>query len=63
LWEERVLRSVANLTRADATSFMAVASEGFIRTQVQTYPLRLAGAALADLRDGRVNGAAVLVPD
>jgi propanol-preferring alcohol dehydrogenase len=63
LWEERVLRSVANLTRADATSFMAVAREGFIRTHVRAYPLELANAALADLRSGRVNGAAVLVPE
>ncbi len=62
LWGERVVRSVANLTREDARSFMAIAAAGFIRTHVQAYPLEEANAALEDLRDGHVNGAAVLVP-
>ena len=62
LWQERVLRSVANLTREDARSFMDVARAGFIRTHVQAYGLEDANVALADLRDGRLSGAAVLVP-
>jgi len=62
LWEERVLRSVANLTRADGAQFMALAAAVQLRTTVQPYPLAEANAALADLRAGRVRGAAVLVP-
>jgi len=62
LWEERVVRSVANLTRQDAHDFMAVAAEAPLRTHVQTYPLAEANRALGDLRDGRLSGAAVLVP-
>ncbi|MBI3493783.1 MAG: zinc-dependent alcohol dehydrogenase family protein [Acidobacteria bacterium] len=60
LWEERVVRSVANLTRRDAREFLAVAPKVPIRTRVQTYDLADANRALADLREGRVNGAAVL---
>jgi propanol-preferring alcohol dehydrogenase len=62
LWEERIVRSVANLTRADAHQFLVVAAETRISTTVQPYPLREANAALDDLRAGRVTGAAVLVP-
>jgi propanol-preferring alcohol dehydrogenase len=60
LWEERVLRSVANLTRRDGDEFLALAPKVPVRTSVQTYPLAHANDALADLRDGRVRGAAVL---
>jgi propanol-preferring alcohol dehydrogenase len=60
LWEERVLRSVANLTHRDGDEFLALAPRIPVRTSVQTYPLADANDALADLRDGRVRGAAVL---
>jgi alcohol dehydrogenase, propanol-preferring len=62
LWEERIVRSVANLTRADAREFLALAAEIPIRTSVQPYPLHEANSALADLRSGRLTGAAVIVP-
>ena len=62
LWGERVLRSVANLTRADADEFMSLAESTPFRTSVRRYPLGEANAALADLRAGRLNGAAVLIP-
>ena len=62
LWGERVLRSVANLTRADAGEFMSLVEATPISTSVRSYPLEEANAALADLRAGRLNGAAVLVP-
>jgi propanol-preferring alcohol dehydrogenase len=62
LWEERVLRSVANLTRRDAEEFLALAPAAGIRTETVTYPLDQADAALADLRSGALQGAAVLVP-
>lgn len=61
LWEERVMRSVANLTRRDGEEFMALAPEVPVRTAVQTYPLERANEALEDLRHGRLRGAAVLV--
>ena len=60
LWEERVVRSVANLTRADAREFLAIAAHVAIETHVRAYPLRDANLALADLRAGRLSGAAVL---
>jgi alcohol dehydrogenase, propanol-preferring len=60
LWEERTVRSVANLTREEAKEFMALAPQVPVRTEVQTYPLAQANNALADLRAGRVRGAAVL---
>ena len=60
LWEERVLRSVANLTRQDGEEFLALAPVVPVRTSVQTYPLEHANEALADLRAGRLQGAAVL---
>jgi propanol-preferring alcohol dehydrogenase len=62
LWEERVLRSVANLTRRDAEEFLALAPEAGIRTETVTYPLVRANDALADLRNGALQGAAVLIP-
>jgi propanol-preferring alcohol dehydrogenase len=62
LWQERVLRSVANLTRADAAEFLPLAAAANVRTQVTSYPLEQANAALADLRAGAFSGAAVLVP-
>ena len=63
LWGERVLRSVANLTRRDGEEFMAIAPRVPIRTETRAYPLLEANSALGDLRAGRVRGAAVLVPD
>jgi alcohol dehydrogenase, propanol-preferring len=60
LWGERVLRSVANLTRRDGEAFLELCPQIPIRTEVVTYPLAAAGAALADLRGGRLSGAAVL---
>lgn len=62
LWEERTVRSVANLTRQDAREFLQLAGEVPIRTHVERYALADANQALRDLRDGRVRGAAVLVP-
>jgi propanol-preferring alcohol dehydrogenase len=63
LWEERTLGSVANLTRADGEEFMALAPGVPVRTEVTTYPLQQANAALEDLRAGRFRGAAVLTLD
>ena len=60
LWEERVLRSVANLTHKDAEEFLALAAKIDIQTEVALYPLSEANAALDDLREGRLSGAAVL---
>jgi len=62
LWHERVLRSVANLTREDATEFLALAPQVPVKTTVETFPLKRANEALARLREGRLTGAAVLVP-
>ncbi|PJK30260.1 alcohol dehydrogenase [Minwuia thermotolerans] len=62
LWGERVVRSVANLTRADGEEFMRLAAEVPIATHVTEYPLADANRALDDLREGRINGAAVLIP-
>jgi propanol-preferring alcohol dehydrogenase len=62
LWQERIVRSVANLTRADGREFLTVAAETPIRTHVRPYPLDDANTALGDLREGRVSGAAVIVP-
>jgi propanol-preferring alcohol dehydrogenase len=62
LWQERTVRSVANLTREDAREFLSLASVVPITTHVRTYPLLEANAALGDLRSGRLTGAAVLVP-
>jgi propanol-preferring alcohol dehydrogenase len=61
LWGERSVRSVANLTRADAEELMAIAPEVPIRTEIEPFPLAAANAALDRLRAGHVRGAAVLV--
>jgi len=60
LWEERQVVSVANLTRADAREFLAIAPKSGLTTEVVRYPLERANAALDDLRGGRLQGAAVL---
>jgi alcohol dehydrogenase, propanol-preferring len=62
LWEERVVRSVANLTRRDAEEFLALAPKAGVTTATVTYPLAEANQALTDLRNGALQGAAVLVP-
>lgn len=62
LWEERHLMSVANLTRQDAREFLNLAPKAGVQCTVTRYPLRKANEALADLRDGRLQGAAVLMP-
>ena len=62
LWEERQILSVANLTRADAREFLSLAPKAGIQTEVTRYPLADANKALADLREGHLQGAAVLVP-
>ena len=62
LWEERVVRSVANLTRDDARDFLSVAAKLPLRMHTRIYPLADANTALGDLRAGRLSGAAVLVP-
>ena len=63
LGQERVLRSVANLTRADAEEFLALAPKVPVHSRLHNYPLEAANDALADLRAGRFTGAAVVVPD
>jgi len=62
LWQERTVRSVANLTRRDGHEFMALAARRSIETTVTQYALSDANRALADLRSGAVEGAAVIVP-
>jgi alcohol dehydrogenase, propanol-preferring len=62
LWEERVVRSVANLTRRDATEFLAMAQKIPVRTTTTPFPLAEANVALSRLRDGKLEGAAVLIP-
>jgi propanol-preferring alcohol dehydrogenase len=62
LWEERELVSVANLTRRDAEEFFPIAKRAQVRTHTKVYPLEQANQALDDLREGRLSGAAVLVP-
>jgi propanol-preferring alcohol dehydrogenase len=62
LWEERVVRSVANLTRRDGEEFLAIAAQVPVRTTTVPFPLVDANEALTRLRDGRIEGAAVLVP-
>jgi propanol-preferring alcohol dehydrogenase len=62
LWGERVIRSVANLTRQDGEELLKIAPQVPVKTHVETYPLTQANEALADLRAGRFTGAAVLVP-
>ena len=62
LWGERTLRSVANLTRRDALEFLALAPKVPVKTTVQLFGLADANEALAALRQGKLTGAAVLVP-
>jgi alcohol dehydrogenase, propanol-preferring len=62
LWGERVVRSVANLTRRDAQDFLALAARTRIETHVVRFALSDANTALSRLRDGQLTGAAVLVP-
>ncbi|HEX8962452.1 MAG TPA: zinc-dependent alcohol dehydrogenase family protein [Rhodocyclaceae bacterium] len=62
LWGERSVQSVANLTRRDGEEFLSLVARTPIRTSVKRYPLRQANEALDDLRAGRLQGAAVLVP-
>jgi propanol-preferring alcohol dehydrogenase len=62
LWKERTLCSVANLTRKDGEEFMAIAPRVPVKSHVVQYPLDEANEALEDLREGRLRGAAVLVP-
>ena len=62
LWEERTLCSVANLTRRDAEEFLAFAAATPLHIVTVRYPLSDANVALADLRSGRLSGAAVLMP-
>jgi propanol-preferring alcohol dehydrogenase len=63
LWGERVVRSVANLTRKDAEEFLELAPKVPVETEIQRFSLAEANLALAALREGRLRGAAVLVPD
>jgi propanol-preferring alcohol dehydrogenase len=60
LWEERAVRSVANLTRRDGEEFLEIAPQVPVKTRVQVYSLDRANDALHDLRNGKVEGAAVL---
>lgn len=61
LWGERVLRSVANLTRREGVEFLEIASQVAIKTEIQSFSLLHANEALEALRSGRIQGAAVLV--
>ena len=63
LWGERVVRSVANLTRRDGEEFLALAPKVPVSTVVHTYPLKCTNDALDDLRHGRFTGAAVILID
>ena len=60
LWEERIVRSVSNVTRKDAQEFLALAPKVPVKTHVQLYDLADTNRALADLRGGRFHGAAVV---
>ncbi len=62
LWGERAILSVANLTRADGHEFMDIAERAGVKTKVTIFPLVQANEALAALRSGAIEGAAVLVP-
>jgi propanol-preferring alcohol dehydrogenase len=62
LWHERTIRSVANLTRKDGEEFLALAPKIPVRTSVTMYELQQTEQALADLREGRFEGTAVIVP-
>jgi propanol-preferring alcohol dehydrogenase len=62
LWGERVIRSVANLTRGDGVEFLALAPQVPVRIEVETLRLEQANEALDRLRGGRIRGSAVLLP-
>ena len=62
LWGERIVRSVANLTRADGEDFLSLAPTVPVLAQVETFPLEEADVALARLRGGDLRGSAVLIP-
>ena len=62
LWEERTIRSVANLTREDGIELLSIAPEVPVKTFITKYPLNKANEALSDLRKGKLHGAAVLIP-
>ena len=62
LWGERVLRSVANLTRTDGEEFFAIVAKSRVRTAITSFPLSEANVALAKMRSGGIEGAAVLLP-
>jgi propanol-preferring alcohol dehydrogenase len=62
LWGERAVRSVANLTRADGEAFFRIAPEVPVKTSTEAFALDQANDALSRLREGRITGAAVLVP-
>ena len=62
LWEERHVMSVANLTRTDAHEFLEIAPKAGVHCEVTRYPMARANEALSDLREGRLQGAAVLIP-
>jgi propanol-preferring alcohol dehydrogenase len=62
LWQERVVRSVANLTREDGDRFLAQAARIRLRVDASPYPLAAANEALAAVRAGSIQGAAVLIP-
>jgi alcohol dehydrogenase, propanol-preferring len=62
LWHERTIRSVANLTRQDGSEFLELAKQVPVRTTITTYPLEEAEVALADLRAGKFEGTAVIIP-
>ena len=61
LWGERKIVSVANLTRRDAKEFLELAPQVPVKTEVQTFPLTRSNEAMAQLKSGRIQGAAVLV--
>jgi propanol-preferring alcohol dehydrogenase len=63
LWEERVVRSVANLTRRDGEEFLALAPQVPVRTEIEPFSLEQANEALERLRRGQIRGAAVLRVD
>jgi alcohol dehydrogenase, propanol-preferring len=63
LWEERIVRSVANLTRRDAVDFLTLAGRVPIATHIEPFALSEANSALKRLREGRLTGAAVLIAD
>jgi propanol-preferring alcohol dehydrogenase len=62
LWEERILRSVANLTRKDGWEFLALAPKVPVHTETTVFPLEQANEALDALRSGKIEGAAALIP-